>query len=140
MIEVEEIVKSANALGACKISRAMTDWQSAVRVMFSPQGREFCADYRFPALQQFRQMPNLQAFGVFVDKGEVSIQSQGNICVVGDTLAAIHITDNTKAHHIIVMHGAKAEIFADNYAVVDVVVIGGNATVVNKNNAKVLIK
>ena len=140
MIGIEDILKSANALGACKISRAMTDWQSAVRVMFSPQGREFCAEYKFPTLGQFREMPDLQAFGVFVDKGEITIASQGNACIVGDTLAAIHITDNTKVHHIIVMHGAKAEIFADNYAVVDVVVIGGNATVVNKNNAKVLIK
>lgn len=140
MIEVKDIVKSANALGACKISRAMTDWQSAVRVMFSPQGREFCADYKFPTAQQFRAMPDLQTLGVYVDKGEITIASQGNACIVGDTLAAIHITDNTKVHHIIVMHGAKAEIFADNYAVVDVVVIGGNAIVVSKNNAKVLIK
>ena len=140
MIEVKDIVKSANELGACKISRAMTDWQSAVRVMFSPQGREFCTDYKFPTAQQFRAMPDLQALGVYVDKGEITIASQGNACIVGDTLATVHITDNTKVHHIIVMHGAKAEIFADNYAVVDVVLIGGNAMVVSKNNAKVLIK
>ena len=140
MIEIKDIIKRANSLGACKIADAITDWRSGVRAMFSPQGREFCALHRFPDIEMMRAMPNISNYGVHVDAGEITIVSQGNICIAGRTDAKVYANINDKIHHIIVMHGAHVDVIADNYAVVDVIVIDGNVEVLSKNNAKVVVK
>lgn len=137
MIETKDISITAESLGACRLTHAITDWRSAVNVMFSPQGREFCKAHGYPTAEQFRQMPDLQSLGVYVDAGEIDICCDKDICIVGDTQARVFAAENTSLHRLLVFHGASAQIIASNYSVTNVTNIGGKIKAEITDNAKV---
>lgn len=125
METVNDIIKSALSLGACSGSNGVKDWKSLVWLFFSPQGREFCEENNFPSLEMFRGMAgHVRPYGVYVDSGRVDITNPGKMAVIGDTEAVITIDDNTMAHKVILMHGARARIVASNYTVILITNIG----------------
>lgn len=125
METVNDIIKSALSLGACSVSNGVKDWKSLVWLFFSPQGREFCEENNFPSLGMFRGMAGyVRPYGVYVDSGQVDITNPGKMAVIGDTEAVITIDDNTMAHKVILMHGARARIVASNYTVILITNIG----------------
>lgn len=137
MMEAKDISITAESLGACRLTDAITDWRSAVRVMFSPQGREFCKAHKYPSAEQFRQMPNLQSLGIYVDAGEIDVCCDRDVCIVGNTQARIFANENTSLHRLLVFHGASAKIIASNYSVTNVTNIGGKIKAEKTDNAKV---
>ena len=139
METVNDIIKSALALGACSGSNGVTDWRSLVWLFFSPQGREFCAENDFPSLDMFRGMAgHVMPYGVYVDSGHVDVTNPGNIAVIGDTDAVITIDDNERVHKVILMHGGKARVVASDYAVILLVNIGGEVEI-DKDNTVVIL-
>lgn len=139
-MKVSDVMQDAIRLGACSQSGKATDWKSLCWLFFTPQGREFCENNNFPSLEIFRQMkPYVEAYGVFVDAGMISMKNNANVGIIGKTEAMIEYDDNTKLHRIILMHGARTVIKVSNYAVVNVINVGNcPIEVINDGTGKVL--
>ena len=139
-MKVSDVMQDAIRLGACSQSGKATDWKSLCWLFFTPQGREFCENNNFPSLEIFRQMkPYVEAYGVFVDAGMISLKNNANVGIIGKTEAMIEYDDNTKLHRIILMHGARAVIKVYNYAVVNVINVGNcPIEVINDGTGKLL--
>ena len=122
---IKDILDSAAHLGACDKIDNVENWGALCSLFFSPQGREFCKLHNFPTIEAFRQMkPHVAEGNVLVDAGVIKRENDGNIAIVGDTVAHLTFNDNTKVHKVILMHGATATIEASNYAVIHLVNIG----------------
>lgn len=140
METVKDIMKSASLLGACSKSYCISDWKSLAWLFFTPQGREFCEENNFPALEQFRGMNSQIAnYGVLVDAGNVNRENDDKIALIGNTDAELLFTDNTKVHKVILMHGAKAHIIASNYVVILIVNIGNSKVTIDKDETVVVL-
>lgn len=125
MIEVSEVMKSANLLGACSKSGGVSDWKSLSWLFFTPQGREFCEKNNFPSLSMFREMKNeIVEYGIYVDAGNISKINDKDIALIGNTSAELTYSGTECIHKIILMHGAKVNIRASGYAVIFIVNIG----------------
>ncbi len=140
-MKIDEIMKSAALLGACSGSGKVSDWKSLVWLFFSPQGREFCEEKNFPELPMFREMKRhgISELGVFVDEGNVCRSNDKDIALVGDTCGELKFDENNVVHKIILMHGAKAQIKASNYAVLLIVNIGGCEVEIDKDKTVVVL-
>lgn len=135
MITVNEILKSANLLGACGKSEGVSDWKTLAWLFFTPQGREFCETHNFPSLAQFRGMDSvITSYGVYVDAGNISRVNDKNIALIGNTSAELKYSGVEYVHKVILMHGAKARIKASNYAVILLVNIGDCKVKIEKDN------
>lgn len=140
MGKVEELMKSADGLGACTQSGKVSDYRSLAWLFFSPQGREFCEQHNFPSLEQFREIKDSVAgLNVFVDSGVIERKNETNIGLIGDTEATLRYTDNEEVHKVILMHGARAKIKASHYAVVLVVNMGNCQVEIEKDKTVVIL-
>lgn len=139
-MNVADIMKSALASGACSQSGKATDWKSLCWLFFTPQGREFCENNKFPGIDMSRDMkPHVEQYGVYVDCGKLSLKNNANVGIIGDTNAFLEYDDNSIAHKVILMHGAKATIKVTRYTVVNLTNIGNcEVTIINDGTAKVL--
>ncbi len=126
--------KEAQVLGAC-MSIDQLDYNRLSKLLFTPQGREFCEKNRFPSLERLQEMkPNFtEDMGVFIDYGSIKRSNDRNIALIGNTSAELEISDPTIVHKIIIMHGATAVINAKNYTVLLIVKIGNCKVVINKD-------
>ena len=139
MSKIEDIRVEALALGACDKVVDVTDYKSLANLFFSPQGREFCAKHNYPSLEMFRKIKGgAKPYRVFVDAGDIVACNEPNIAIVGNTHARIKIRGVDSLYHIVVMHGATAEIFVEHYAVVEILNIsGGEVAIHNDKTTKV---
>lgn len=118
----EHLIDRARSLGACDRLRAgMTDAELA-ELLFSPQGREFCAEHDFPKSSIFmgESRSRLMDMGVYVDAGAVSIDGRHDVCLIGHTRARIKADGTESLYHVILLGGASAVVDASGYAVVSV--------------------
>lgn len=100
------------------------------KLMFTPQGIEFCQDHNFPTIEVFREnRGNIQGLEVYVDTGDIMLKGKEYVCLVGDTNATIEASRPQFTHTIILMHGARAKINAKDYAVLNIVNISGEYSV-----------
>lgn len=137
MIEVKDVLNKAIGLGACSQSGKATDWKSLVWLFFSPQGREFCRENKFPTLDMFRSMKgNIKVYGVHVEEN-VKAENEDNAIIGGTAELTYHGTD--KAYKVIIMHGGDVRIKVGNYAVVRIENISGNYEIINDGTGKVLV-
>ena len=113
--------KMAQRLSECAMFTGNETLEEMVCLMFSAQGSEFLTTFGFPDLDTFRKFLKYQPerFGVFIDKGEISLSQEKNIFVVGNTTARIKCGE-TALYRIILMHGAAADIEASGYAVLKI--------------------
>ena len=131
---VDAIRAMALQTGACKKINRVQDF-----LMFTPQGIEFCQDHNFPAVEVFREnRSNLQGLEVYVDAGDITLKGKEYVCLVGDTKATIEASGAKFTHTIILMHGARAQINAKDYAVLNIVNISGEYSV-NKDGTVVVL-
>lgn len=116
---IESIYWDALGLGACNKFTGREDMDGIVRLLFSPQGREFCIKNRFPSRQTFRKFLkyNPELHGVYIDAGRVILKEPKNVFLVGRTQATIHFED-IENHNVCLLHGAKATIYAGGRSVV----------------------
>lgn len=138
--EIKKIQNAALELGACDKIEKVSGFPSLVRLLFSPQGAEFCEKHNFPDLATLQNIKSeVKKYGVFIDCGEITLRSRQNTCLVGNTHATIKASGVNYAHTIILMHGASATIEASRYAVVKVINISGREVKINKDNTVVAL-
>lgn len=122
MIDIKNAYGQAKKFKSCEKFTGNEDDSNITDLMFSPQGIEFCTKNNTPTLDIFvehkSRTSKLEKKGLFINAGEVDLHNVPNIWLVGDTKAKITINDKDVSHQIILMHGATAEIYADNFAVV----------------------
>lgn len=136
-MNVSEILSNAVKLGACEASGKATDWKSLAWLFFSPQGVEFCKKHNYPSLDVFRQMDGvISSLGVYVDS--LHNASNEDIALVGDSQSQLHFSGTEKPYKVILMHGAKAKIYASMYSVVKIENISGEYEVFNDGTATIL--
>lgn len=144
---MEELRRYLNGLGACDLKDDVDSLESAIRMMFTPQGREFCIKTGFPTIEFLRKhKEELNTIpGVFIDEGRVSPScipdNVTNILISGDTKAYLYISKPIHLHKIIVAHSAKLDLSAEDFAVATITEIGKVQTEIsNDGTAKVTIE
>lgn len=139
-MEVKDIIQEAVRRGACSASGKATDWRSLVRLFFSPQGREFCRDHNYPAIEMFRSMrEQVKPYGVYVE--EAAFARNRDVALIGRSEPASELSFSgvDKAYKVILMHGAKAIIHVGRYAVVRLENISGEYEIINDGTGDVLL-
>ena len=136
---VDAIRAMALQTGACKKINRVQDFPELIKLMFTPQGIEFCQDHNFPSVEVFRKnRDSLERLGVYVDAGNIALKGKEYVCIVGDTDATIDAAGTKFIHTIILMHGARAKINAKDYAVLNIVNISGEYSV-NKDGTVIVL-
>lgn len=138
--KLKEIKERALQAGACALIRDVHDYAGLVALFFSPQGLEFADDCGFPQLDDLRLISDeLLREGVYVDRGDIELSCTKDVCVACDTRAIINVSGVDYIHNIVVMHGASAEINADNYAVIVVTDVNAGNIKINKDNTVIVL-
>lgn len=144
---MEELRRYLNGLGACNLKDDVDSLESAVRMMFTPQGREFCIKTGFPTLDFLRRHKDgLNTIpGVFIDEGRIDPSSipanVTNILISGDTKAYLYVSKPIHLYKIIVAHSAKLDLLAEDFAVATITEIGEVQTEIsNDGTAKITIE
>lgn len=109
----------ARQLDNCTMFTGEETLPELISLIFEPQGREFILANHFPSLNLFRKFKqfNPEQYGVFIDSGNITLNDPGKIYLVGQVNADIYCRQ-TQANNIILMHGAKAKIYASGYSVI----------------------
>ena len=138
---MDELMKYLNGLGACSLKGEVDSLESAIRMMFSPQGREFCIKTGFPTLDFLRKhREELNAIpGVCIDKGYVLTHNH-DVIAAGNTALTVIADKPDAIYKPIAMHGASITVKTSCYAVVTATEICGNIVTLNDGTAKVTIE
>ena len=134
----KEFFETANRLGACSLLHGTESKEDLMRLLLTPQGTEFCTKNNFPSLEGLREFKGDKAegLGIYIDTDTV-LTNPVKTFLAGSTKAALYF-DTIGRYNVILMHGAKAEIHARNYAVVFVKNSGGEVVIDKDSTAKVL--
>ena len=148
MTGIEDIKKSALALGACDKVESIDSINDAVSLLMTPQGREFALNTGYPTLDIWQEVwdkmpdddePRINGMYILVDSVSAILHNEDCIMAGGSKLA-VDFNKPDKLHHIIAMHGAEVEINASNYAVVTVTSINATVKITNDGTAKVTVE
>lgn len=144
---MKELRRYLNGLGACNLKDDVDSLESAIRMMFTPQGREFCVKAGFPTRELLRKHKDeLNAIpGVFIDEGKIGPSfipdNVKSILISGDTKAFLYVSKPIHLHKIIVAHNAKLDLLAEDFAVATITVIGeAQIEISNDGTAKITIE
>lgn len=135
----QQILKRAKEYGVCSMLTGRETTEELMRLVFTPQGVEFCTKFNFPDIDTFRHYKGRQAehSGIYVD-ADVELHNVERVLLAGDTTATLTYDDPTKSHHVVVMHGAKAKVKASGYAVVFVTNTDGVVEIETEDNALII--
>lgn len=126
MMTAKDIKQMALECGACDLIRGAESIADLVALMRTPQGREFCKKHRFPTLEMLRQhKEELVSLNVHVDASEIAVKNVDDIIVAGDTRLYAKYDSADRPFHVMVMHGATADVMSYNYSVCEVTDIDG---------------
>lgn len=128
----KEIHKEAKKFKACKFLKGDESFDQLISLLFTPKGWEFCEANNFPSIDIFRSV-FLDDYNIFVDKGDITIEQEEKVALIGSTRAAMRFS-GIGEYHVYLMHGASAKITADNYAVVIVHTKDCKVEKIKKNN------
>lgn len=119
---IEKVFRQAFALGACDKFRGNESLEEMAELIKSPQGTEFCIENKFPNIKTFVEFKNLgiSRYGVYINMGDINIENEKSIVVVGRTTALITCAGN-EHHRIVLLNGACAVVTAKDWAVVTIV-------------------
>jgi len=108
-------------------------------LMFTPQGREFCIENNFPAMEDLLKIKGerTKELGVIIDSN-LEFENRENIAIFGGTVKLRY--NEIKRCRVLAMHGANVHIIAENYAIVLVESRGAKVVVTKKGNAKVVVR
>lgn len=118
---IQQIHAQAQHLGQCGKFTGTEDLNSLIDLFTSPQGVEFCLAHHFPSLNTLAMFKpfDVHEKGVFINFGSLTISDRRRVVLIGRTSATINCNENVR-YEILLMHGAKAVINANNWAVVSV--------------------
>lgn len=113
-----EIIRGAEALGACGMTKTIRDLRTAAATIFKPQGIEFCAKKDYPKASQINEYlrDRIKEYGVFVDCGNITIKGRKRLCFIGKCRAKVKAEGCNDLHTILALDGAEVEIEASMYA------------------------
>lgn len=134
----KEFFEIANRLGACRLLHGTESKEDLMHLLLTPQGTEFCTKNNFPSMEQLREFKGETAekLSIFIDT-DTKLTNPAKTFLAGNTKAVLHF-DTIGRYNVILMHGAKAEIHASNYAVVFIKNAGGDVQIVKDNTALIL--
>lgn len=134
-----QLYNKAKKFGVCSMLTGQETTSELMKLIFTPQGIEFCTQFSFPDIETFRTYKGAQAErnGIYIDT-DTELHNVEYVLLVGETNATLTYDDPAKSHHVILMHGAKATIKASDYAVVFVNNAGGEIECEANNNALIL--
>lgn len=134
-----KLYNEAKKFGVCSLLTGKETTAELMRLIFTPQGIEFCTKFNFPDINTFLQYKGTEAKqnGIYIDT-DTKLHNVEHVLLVGNTNAVLTYDDPTKSHHVILMHGAKAKIKASGYAVVFVNNAGGEIDTQTNDNALIL--
>ena len=143
---VDAIRAMALQTGACEKINRVQDFPELIKLMFTPQGIEFCQDHNFPSdidsyvglMHTLFTLEDLYGLRISSDAGDITLKGKEYVCLVGDTKATIEASRPQFTHTIILMHGARAKINAKDYAVLNIVNISGEYSV-NKDGTVIVL-
>lgn len=136
-----DIKNKALECGACDLIKGAESIADLVALMNTPQGREFCKKHKFPTLEMLRQhKESLALLGVYVDADEIAARNVEGIIVAGNTMLFAKYDSADRPYHIIVMHGAKADVLSNNYAVCEVTEIDGEVDAFEEGNSIIFVR
>lgn len=138
---VRHILDAARSTGACAKTDGVSTLSDAVRLMFSPQGREFCIKHGYPTPNDLREIKgDLARHNVHVDAGDVECTNCDGVALIGSTYGRLSYSGTARLYHVIIMHGAEVEVTASRYAVVNIDIYGASVHVTDADGtAKVYI-
>lgn len=112
--------RRAKRLDACGLITGREGMDELARLLFSPQGVEFCTKHQFPDMRLARRFKQqgVEQHGVYVDAGRIALADRAETCLIGGTEATLTYADPSKRHVVVLLHGAKALVRASGYAVV----------------------
>ena len=132
MTTPRDLIKQAIRLGACDDIHRLFNlgelndvtWGELVPAFYTPKVLEFCRDKTSPTMEMLSEIPEEAgtAFNLFIDRDGVSAGHR--VLIAGESEVRVFCSKPEETYHIVVMHGAKAVIFACEYAVVEVTEIG----------------
>ncbi|MEG2492058.1 MAG: hypothetical protein RSA67_05860 [Alistipes sp.] len=139
MMTAQEILKQAKPLGVCHRLTGRESTRELMRLVFTPQGIEFCTKHHFPTMEIFREFKGKEAEGngIFIDT-RTEQHNIERVMLVGDTNATLIYDGAAKRYQVVLMHGARAMIKASGYAVVFVTNAGGEVVTDIRDFAMVL--
>lgn len=137
---VKDIYKKAVEIDSkvCDKFTGKENYNEIVELLLSIQGIEFCTKYSFPKLDYFEGFlkdNNPCKKGIYINAGVIETENEEIVLLVGNTNAVLKYNNTDVGYKVILMHGARAEIIADNYAVVFLYGEKDNINVECKNNA-----
>ena len=138
---IEKILETAKGYKACEKTDGITDMQSAIATLLTPQGREFALNTGYPNLSTFRENAEElgRVRGVFVDRGKC-LASNMDCIAVGDTDLTLSLSGVERLYHVMAMHGAHVTVDARKYATVTITKAGGSVTVTGDGTAAINIE
>lgn len=140
---LHNIYEQAKRKGACNRFPCFDGSESVEKLaglMFTPQGREFCINNRFPGLNTFRTFKPYQPeqYGVYIDAGEITLYDT-DCFLIGNTNATVRL-DALKNFHVYLMHGATATIDAGSHSVVRVIADTKSKFTTTKRDNAIILK
>lgn len=133
----KEFFEIANRLGACRLLHGTESKEDLMRLLLTPQGTEFCTKNNFPSMEQLQWFrgEKAESMGIYIDT-DTELTNPAKVFLAGSK-AVLHF-DTIGRYNVILMHGAKAEIHASNYAVVFVKNAGGEVEIDKDDTALIL--
>lgn len=117
---VSILYKNALKLNACNKFTGNESKDELIKLFFSIQGVEFCVKNNYPELSILRKFNGFfNDFNSFIDSGNIVIKNNEKAVLIGNVLADL-IFDDKEFHHVILLHGAKANINISGWSVVKV--------------------
>ncbi|MCC8117296.1 MAG: hypothetical protein LIP09_00895 [Bacteroidales bacterium] len=120
----KEIINKAKGLGACRKIDDCQTWESLWGLLKSAQGREFCMKQGWPTLEEWREIKTevagLENLGIYIDRGAVSVAGEQFTLLIGETAGDLKFGSNNHIHRAMLMHGAKAKVRLEGWAVAEV--------------------
>lgn len=129
--------ETANRLGACRLLHGTENKEDLMRLLLTPQGTEFCTKNNFPSMDQLQWFrgEKAESMGIYIDT-DTELTNPAKVFLAGSK-AVLHF-DTIGRYNVILMHGAKAEIHASNYAVIFVNNAGGEVKIDKDNTVRIL--
>jgi hypothetical protein len=126
--EAAHLTQVADKLAACRMFKGTENLQEVCALLGTSQGVEFCVANSFPSLETFRlfKPKHPEQYGVYIDAGDISVENPGTIILVGNTNATVRF-NTIERHKVVTIHGAKATVVAEQWAVVRVIAAPGTA-------------
>lgn len=133
----KDFFEKATSLGVCSMMTGTENEEEILRLLLTPQGTEFCTKNNFPPMDMVRRFKGdkAESMGIYIEK-DTNLHNPERLFLFGGNHTLKF--DTAKRYNVILMHGAKAEVHASNYAVVFIKNAGGEVEIIKDKTALVL--